>query len=102
MPDGPLGIIGVTLSKADHNKIYALVEARDGGLFSSNDAGRTWRRVNDDRNLRQRAWYYTRLYADQTMQIQFLSLMLLSISQLTGVRHLRGYRPLTETTMTSG
>ncbi|MEZ5000376.1 MAG: hypothetical protein R2727_06920 [Bacteroidales bacterium] len=64
MPDGPLGIIGVTLSKADHNKIYALVEARDGGLFSSNDAGRTWRRVKDDCNLRQRAWYYTRLYAD--------------------------------------
>jgi len=64
MPDGPLGIIGVSLSAANHKKIYALVEAKEGGLFVSEDAGESWRRVNDDRNLRQRAWYYTRVYAD--------------------------------------
>ncbi|HDZ40840.1 MAG TPA: glycosyl hydrolase [Bacteroidetes bacterium] len=64
MPDKPLGIIGVSLSAANHKKIYALVEAKEGGLFVSEDAGENWRRVNDDRNLRQRAWYYTRIYAD--------------------------------------
>lgn len=64
MPEAPVGIIGVTLSKANNKKIYALVEAEAGGLFASEDGGDSWRRINDDRNLRQRAWYYTRLYAD--------------------------------------
>ena len=64
MPSRPIGIIGVSLSAANHKKIYAMVEAKEGGLFVSEDAGESWRRVNDDRNLRQRAWYYTRVYAD--------------------------------------
>ncbi|MGM0667809.1 MAG: WD40/YVTN/BNR-like repeat-containing protein, partial [Bacteroidota bacterium] len=64
MPGKPAGIIGVSLSAANHKKIYAMVEAREGGLFVSEDAGENWQRVNDDRNLRQRAWYYTRVYAD--------------------------------------
>lgn len=64
MPDGPLGIIGLSLSADNPKKLYALVEAREGGLFISNDRGENWKRVNSDRNLRQRAWYYTRLYVD--------------------------------------
>ncbi|RMH68242.1 MAG: glycosyl hydrolase [Bacteroidetes bacterium] len=64
LPRGTLGIIGVTVSPANPDRVWALVEARDGGVFRSEDAGATWRKVNDDRNLRQRAWYYTRLYAD--------------------------------------
>ncbi|MEA1885913.1 MAG: glycosyl hydrolase [Bacteroidota bacterium] len=64
MPEEPLGIIGVSLSSANHKKIYAMVEAKEGGLFVSEDAGENWERVNSDRSLRQRAWYYTRVYAD--------------------------------------
>ena len=52
------------MSGADSNRLYALVEAAEGGVFLSDDAGATWRLVNDDRRLRQRAFYYTRLYAD--------------------------------------
>ncbi len=64
MPSGPLGIIGVSLSSANHKKIYAMIEAREGGLFVSEDYGENWERVNSDRSLRQRAWYYTRVYSD--------------------------------------
>ena len=61
---GLLGKIGVSVSGADGNRVYAIIEAADGGLFSTDDGGANWTRVNDDRNIRQRALYYTRIYAD--------------------------------------
>ena len=64
LPKGTIGIIGVSVSKADPRRIYALIEADEGGLFRSDDGGDNWFKINDDRNLRQRAWYYTRIYAD--------------------------------------
>jgi len=64
LPKGILGIIGITVSPQNSNRLWALIEASDGGLFSSNDAGETWTKINESRELRQRAWYYTRLYAD--------------------------------------
>jgi len=63
-PSGIDGKIGVSISGADSSRVYALVENQDGGLYSSDDAGATWKRVSEDRNLRQRAFYYTRVYAD--------------------------------------
>ncbi len=62
-----LGIIGVAPSPAERGVVYAMVEAADGGLFRSNDGGENWMKVNDERSLRQRAWYYTRIYADPVL-----------------------------------
>ena len=45
-------------------RVYAIIEAAEGGVFLSDDAGATWKMVNEDRRLRQRAFYYTRIYAD--------------------------------------
>ena len=64
MPAGPLGKIGITVSPADPNRLWAIVEANDGGVFRSDDGGWTWKRTNEERKLRQRAFYYSRIYAD--------------------------------------
>ena len=64
-PEGTLGIIGVTVSPLNNQRIWAIVENKDkGGLYRSDDGGESWNEVNNERKLRQRAWYYTRVYAD--------------------------------------
>ncbi|MFT5230603.1 MAG: photosystem II stability/assembly factor-like uncharacterized protein [Planctomycetota bacterium] len=63
--EGTLGIIGVTVSPANSDRVWAIVENKDkGGVYRSDDGGETWSKINDERKLRQRAWYYTRIYAD--------------------------------------
>ena len=64
MPAGPIGKIGVTVSPANLDRVWAIVEAPEGGVFRSDDRGATWRLTNNERKLRQRAFYYSRMYAD--------------------------------------
>ena len=66
LPDGVLGKITVTVSPADARRVWANVEAADGGLYRSDDAGATWSLVNGGRDLWQRAFYFMRLAADPT------------------------------------
>jgi photosystem II stability/assembly factor-like uncharacterized protein len=61
---GTLGKIGVSVSASSPNVVYAIVQALDGGVFRSADGGATWKLVNNEMKLRQRAFYYTAIFAD--------------------------------------
>jgi photosystem II stability/assembly factor-like uncharacterized protein len=62
--EGLVGRIGLAVSGANSNRVWALFENDNGGLFRSDDAGATWEIINTDRAIRQRAFYYTHVFAD--------------------------------------
>jgi photosystem II stability/assembly factor-like uncharacterized protein len=64
LPEGILGRIGVTVSGANPNRVWAVVEAAKGGIYRSDDGGDTWHITTDDHRFRQRAWYYSHIFAD--------------------------------------
>jgi photosystem II stability/assembly factor-like uncharacterized protein len=64
LPTGLLGKIGVAVSGAQKDRLWAIVEAEDGAVFRSDDAGATWERLSEEKELRKRPWYYQHIYAD--------------------------------------
>lgn len=64
LPEGLWGKVTVSVSGSNHDRIYSMVENENGGLFRSDDGGQNWTLVNSNRELRQRAWYFSRVYAD--------------------------------------
>ena len=60
-----IGNIGIRVSASKPERVFALIESSKGGLFRSDDAGETpWSLVSTDANIRQRAWYFSKIYAD--------------------------------------
>lgn len=72
-----MGKMAITVCRSNSEKVYALIEGdsqkENGGLFVSNDGGKTWSHVTNDHRLVQRAWYYIEVYADpQNDQIVYV------------------------------
>lgn len=64
LPKGVWGITAVAVAPSNPDKVYALIENKNGGMFVSNDGGETWALTSSDNNIRQRAWYYTKVFVD--------------------------------------
>ncbi|MGA9355268.1 MAG: glycosyl hydrolase [Terriglobales bacterium] len=65
LPEGDLGRIGMAVAPSDHNRVYAIVEARNHtALFRSNDAGDSWAEVNNSWNVSGRPFYFARVIVD--------------------------------------
>ncbi len=64
LPQGNIGKIGLALSPVNPKLVWAIIEHDSGGVYKSSDGGASWSYINRERKLRQRAWYYSQLYAD--------------------------------------
>jgi photosystem II stability/assembly factor-like uncharacterized protein len=62
------GRIGLAVSPASPDRVYALIDAPrgQGGLYRSDDGGRNWRHVSADPRIYGRGWYFCALTADPT------------------------------------
>src|SRR5205807_2783966 len=66
-PAAPLGRIGVAVSPANPDRLWAIVEAdvgEGGGVFVSDDRGATWRVATTNPELSQRPFYFFHVFAD--------------------------------------
>jgi photosystem II stability/assembly factor-like uncharacterized protein len=59
-----MGKIGLAVSPANPERVYAMIEAEKGGMFRSDDAGKNWRLTSEDRLIQTRSWYYMNVTAD--------------------------------------
>jgi photosystem II stability/assembly factor-like uncharacterized protein len=65
LPSGSLGKIGIAISPSHPNIVYALVEAKDAGLYHSKDKGKSWTLMNNDKKVvQQRPFYFYRIFCD--------------------------------------
>jgi photosystem II stability/assembly factor-like uncharacterized protein len=64
LPQSVLGRVGLSIAASKPDIVYAIIQAKEGGVFRSDDAGATWKRVNEEMKLRQRAFYYMTIYVD--------------------------------------
>ncbi|MFI5461445.1 MAG: WD40/YVTN/BNR-like repeat-containing protein, partial [Isosphaerales bacterium] len=93
LPAGVIGKIGITVAASNHLRVYANIEAKEGGIFKSDDAGATWTRVSDDSEWRQRAWYYTHVYADPKNADKLYCLNVGAGVSTNGGKTWTGFRP---------
>ena len=66
LPGGIWGKVGVSVAGGDSSRVYAIIEAEEeaGGVYRSDDGGKTWKQMSSDHRLRHRPWYYTHIVAD--------------------------------------
>lgn len=64
LPRSDMGKIGIAVSPADSNRIYATIGGDDGGIFRSDDGGENWKLLNGSFEMHSRQYYYGHIFAD--------------------------------------
>jgi photosystem II stability/assembly factor-like uncharacterized protein len=65
LPEEEWGRVGLAVARGTNGqRVYALIDAKDGGLFKSDDGGQTWQRTSTDPRIRGRLWYFGEVYTD--------------------------------------
>ncbi len=64
LPSEGLGRIGIAVAPSDPKRIYLIVDAKEGGLYRTDDAGQNWRRVDQEARIWGRGWYFGEVAVD--------------------------------------
>ena len=64
LPTDKVGRIGLAVAPSEPDRVYAVVDAKDGGIFRSDDAGKSWRKMSDQHRVWQRGWYFGNIVVD--------------------------------------
>jgi photosystem II stability/assembly factor-like uncharacterized protein len=64
LPSERVGRIGLAIAPANPSRVYAIVDAKQGGLYRSDDAGATWTLVSGDARIWGRGWYFCKVVVD--------------------------------------
>jgi photosystem II stability/assembly factor-like uncharacterized protein len=64
MPKGLIGRVAIAVSPVKEGGVWMNIEAREGGIYHTDNGGDTWVQTNGEHKIRQRAWYYPRIFAD--------------------------------------
>lgn len=94
LPDGIWGKVGVAVAPSDGRRVYAIIEADKGGLFRSDDGGESWQLATANRELRQRAWYYSTLTVSPVNPDEVWAPQVPMLQSIDGgrtFRHVRGF-----------
>ena len=64
LPMSGVGRIGLAIAPSNRARIYAIVDAKEGGLFRSDDSGVTWSKTSSDSRIWGRGWYFGKVVVD--------------------------------------
>jgi photosystem II stability/assembly factor-like uncharacterized protein len=64
LPAEGLGRMGIAFAPSNPQRVFLIVDAKEGGLYRSDDGGENWQRVSDDKRIWGRGWYFCEVSVD--------------------------------------
>jgi photosystem II stability/assembly factor-like uncharacterized protein len=89
LPAEPMGRIGIAVAPSNGNRVYAVIESKDGVLWRSDDGGNNWIKVSDDSLVDARAFYFTHVIVDPKNPDRVYALSFETMLSADGGRHFK-------------